>query len=141
MASKNVKAIIDQLNQEIQAIKPRGLPMVEYLKGFKYQSSNGKIKIEVVEAIQNGDQIETVTKDHRPKSQKKNFQRFYNEPLTKMSEQEIINAHLKAQIVIEETRARVLRRWPYNVDFNLQAQAAINLASSLREYLKEHTPK
>lgn len=39
-----------------------------------------------------------------------------------MTQTEIIIAHLKAQVLIEESRAAALRQYVYNNDFNLQAQ-------------------
>lgn len=59
--SKKVQAIIDRLNCEILAAPRQTGTIVDGLKAIKYETSSG-IKIEVVEATQKGDQIQTVTR-------------------------------------------------------------------------------
>jgi hypothetical protein len=48
-----------------------------------------------------------------------------------MTENEIIIAHLKAQIIIERERARVLSKYSFNVEFQLHARVCEKLAEEL----------
>jgi hypothetical protein len=54
-----------------------------------------------------------------------------------MDESQAIIAHLKAQVIIEETRAKVLRQWVYNQNHLLQADVCDKMACELRKQISE----